>query len=212
MKVFLILIISNILLVSGSFANTSADVRISSFKKGKNNNIWIRSKNKEFSAQFEKRVAQREDIMLYKSMNQNEGDEYMVGPMPYFDGARAGRDMRIGAGFCLGSCLFVYVVGESHENPPQGFSAQAGDRYLQGPMAYMAGAASLYGLWKFTKGFIELFMTSTQPPQMGLETDFPSIMKNLGYKTEDKMEIMKVSSKNMEQSLRQSMEFVLLGL
>lgn len=73
---------------------------------------------------------------------------------------KAGRDLGIGGGLCLGSCLFVMVAGEKVDprEPPQGLYAQVGDRRVEGGAAMVPSIMGCLGLLFIGKGFIELFL------------------------------------------------------
>lgn len=80
----------------------------------------------------------------------------------------AGRDCLIGVGACTLGLLFVQATGQTLDtnNPPTGFVANVGDKYVEGGGAAFTGLIWLGGCVFGAKGIIELFRPQTQEKQV----------------------------------------------
>ena len=82
----------------------------------------------------------------------------------FLNRADAGRDLGIGAGLCLGSCLFVLAFGEQKE------TSQGTQIAVEGPLACVPTAMGIAGCVFLAKGAIELIAGDKSPSYGESET------------------------------------------
>jgi len=117
---------------------------------------------------------------------------------------KAGRDFGIGAGLCLGGCLFVIIAGKDLDpsNPPSGFYAYVGKRYVDGGMGCVVGALWIAGLVFVGKAIIELFLPHSRTDDSGAVKSTEQIIAAARMNVIDK-EVLSIPLENPELAYQQ---------